>query len=273
MSVNRRLSGALLALLGPLTVVGCQPATTCPENGAPCGGDPTGAWTVVDACRDPVFAAPLQPTYQGQPVEMARQPNPVMTSSDWCSSLIVGPSGVSSFTFPHDTLSPSGGQITYAADGTYQATIDTTGPGAVDLSVACLTRAGSSTSCDTVAASLTAFAAVKPAQPGQPCTDSPSEPAGCQYYFSYENIACAPSGPSADAGCHCAYTVSFAGALAGRWSHTGSVLTHFDASKMLPSQADYCVDATNGRLSLWGHDQTSLFDQTGIRTLELQRMP
>ena len=49
---------------------------------------------------------------------MARQPNPVMASSDWCSSLFVS-SVTTAFTFPHDTLAISGGQITYGSDYPY----------------------------------------------------------------------------------------------------------------------------------------------------------
>ena len=221
-----------------------------------------------------MFAQPLQTTYLGQPVAMARQPVPMTTSSDWCSALFVGFSGVNSFLFPHDTLAVSGGQIVYAADdatdlqGTYQAAIQTGGPGRIDLSRACLTRSsGSSLTCDMVAAELVAFAAMKPADPGVPCTDSPAEPSSCQFYFSYQNIACA-AGP--DGGCGCTYDVSFAGAVKGRWGRNGTVLTHADASKMLPSQVDYCVASPGQRMTLWGHDRTSIFDQTGIRTLELQ---
>ena len=46
-----------------------------------------------------------------------------------------------------------------------------------------------------------------------------------------------------------------------------------DAKKMLPTQADYCVGGGGSTLSLWGHDRTSLFDEAGLRTLKLQRMP
>jgi hypothetical protein len=273
-SVHGELAVALLLLLA----AACQP-DRCPEDGQPCGGDPSGSWNVVNACRDPVFSPPVQVTYLGQPVAMARQPNPMMSSSDWCSSIVLGSSSsVTAFTFPHDTLSVSGGTITYVSDsddpeqrrGTYQAVIKTTGAGSVDLSPACLTRSGTSLTCDMVTAALVDFAAVSVADPRVPCTDSPSEPASCQFYYSYANISCAQS---AGGGCRCTYSVSFAGALNGRWIRTSALLTHSDASKMLPSQADYCVDSASGSMAMWGHDRTSILNQTGIRTLELLRAP
>lgn len=271
MTVNPWSVGALLLLGG----VACQPEVTCPANGVPCGGDPSGTWRVANACRDPIFEPPLPTTYLGQPVEMARQPRPMMTSSDWCSSIFIGNGGVTSFVFPHDTLSPSGGQITYVSDdpqqqqGTYEAVIDTSGRGGVDLSPACLQRSGATiASCDAVAAALTTFAATKLADPGVPCTDGLGQPSQCQFYFSYQNISCAGS---PDAGCRCAYDVSFAGALKGRWVRSGSVLTHSDLSKMLPSQADYCVANGGTSLNLWGHDRTSLLNQSGMRSLQLEK--
>jgi hypothetical protein len=249
--------------------LGCE-ADRCAEDGSPCGGDLTGTWRISDACRDPAFAAPVQATYQSQPVAMARQPVPETTSSDWCSSVVIGAQGLTTFVFPHDTLSVKMAQLSYAADGTYQARIDTTGRGGIELSASCLTRFGVSVGCDAVAASLADFAAQMRTTPGFHCSDSPSEPAGCLFYYSYQNIGCAPDGNS---GCACAYDVSFAGTFNGRWSAAGGRVIHFDDSKMLPSQADYCVGGTGDALSLWGHDRTSLFDEPGLRTLKFQRMP
>jgi len=262
--------GSIILLLG----FGCQPEVSCAEDGKPCGGDPSGTWNVTNFCRDPVFAPPLQPTYLGQPVEMARQPSPTMASSDWCSSLFVGGSAVTSFTFPHDTLTVSGGQLTYVSDdsqqlqGTYDAVLDTSGAGNIDLSASCLTRSGATFTCDMVAAALVRFAALKPADPGVPCTDSPSEPSLCQFYYSYKDIQCVGTAAS---GCRCTYGVSFAGALHGRWTRAGSLITHSDTSKMLPSQADYCVNSAGGSMALWGRGRTSILNQTGVRTLKLQK--
>jgi hypothetical protein len=265
-------AGGLLALLSLLLAsAGCQGDAGCVADGTACGGDPTGTWTVTGACRDPAFAAPQQTTYQSQPVAVARQPAPVTTSSDWCSMLVFGAQGLASFVFPHDTLAVSGGQVTYAGDGTFQAVIDTAGPGRIDLSASCLTRVGASATCDVVAAALADLAAAPGGQaPGIPCTDSPAEPSSCRYYYTYASVACAGD---ASGGCACTYDVSFAGTFTGRWTAAGDRLVHFDATRTLPSQADYCVDGAGAALSLWGHDRTALFDEPGIRTLHLQRVP
>jgi hypothetical protein len=248
---------------------------TCGEGGPACGGDPTGTWNVVGACRDPVFAPPYQSTYAGQPVAVAREPNPVMASSDWCASLVLGGSGITAFAFPHETLAVSPTtQLVYTSDGpgqgTYQANIDTGGPGQIDLSTSCLTRLGASLGCGEFTTALTDFAAMRPGDPGVPCNDGLDQPARCQFYFSYSNIACAAL---AAGGCRCTYQISFASLMSGRWRSEGATLVHSNAAKMLPSEADYCVGRAGESLSLRGHDRTSLLNQTGIRTLELERAP
>jgi hypothetical protein len=252
--------GAILSLLG----LGCQSETTCAAAGSPCGGGVTGSWTVSDACRDPAEMPPLQTTYQGQPAVVARQPPPQTASSDWCSSLVYGPP-VTGFAWPHDTLAVASGHLTYAADGTYQAVIDTEGPGGIDLSAACLTRFGMAPTCDQVQAALVDFAAAaKGNKPSLHCTDSLSEPSNCDYYRSADSIACTNDG---EGGCACTYHVAFAGTFSGTWTASGGVLTHFDATGLLPSQADYCVSGASGALTLWGHGGTSLFDEPGIGRL------
>jgi len=275
--VNVSNVGTLLAVISlglglGLGGLGCQNDTACAEDGTPCGGDPTGSWSVSGACRDPAFAAPIQPTYVGQPVAQARQPVAPTTSSDWCSAVAINAQGLSAFVFPHDTLAVTGAgsQITYASDGTYQAVIHTAGQGAIDLSASCLQRFGVAVTCDALAAELTDYAAGQLSAPSFTCTDSPDEPAKCAYYYTYSGITCTDNG---NQGCACRYGVNFAGTFGGKWSTGATQLVHFDAKKMLPTQADYCVGGGGSTLSLWGHDRTSLFDEAGLRTLKLQRMP
>jgi hypothetical protein len=264
---------SLLALVIAGLGLGCQNDTGCVEDGTPCGGDPTGTWTLTGACRDPAFAAPVQTTYVGQPVAQARQSVAPTTSSDWCSAVAVNAQGLTAFVFPHDTLSvsPAGSLVTYNADGTYQAVVHTVGQGNIDLSASCIQRFGVAVTCDSLAAQLTDFAARQLSVPGFTCTDSPDEPAICDYYYTYSDIRCADNG---NQGCACTYGVDFAGTFNGKWSRAGTTtLVHFDDKKMLPSQADYCVGGGGNALSLWGQDRTSLFDEPGLRTLNLQRMP
>jgi hypothetical protein len=260
----------IAAMFSP-AVFGCQGETSCAENVSPCGGNASGTWNVAGACRDPIYAPPVQATYQGQPAQVARQPIPNPTTSDWCSTITYGTgTSITSFVFPHDTLNVSGGQLSYNGDGTYQSVINTTGPGSIDLSHECLTRSGTTLSCEGLTTGLTQFAGQMRAMPGVPCSDSPSEPASCQYYYSYPNIACADD---SQGGCLCTYTVLFAGTYQGRWIAQGSILNHFDASSLLPSQADFCIDGSGGSMTLWGHDRTPILGQPGLLTLNLQKAP
>jgi hypothetical protein len=235
----------------------CQGQDPCPMNGTPCGGDPSGSWTVVNWCREASYDPPQPLTYYGQPDTMARQPPPEATSSDWCSYLVYDANmGIKSFLFPHDALLPSGGSVTYDANGTFGAKLSTTGTGHVDLSASCLTRFGDrfgalDTRCANLASDLTTLAATE---------------------LSYQNIGCYDD---QDGGCKCTYDIAFepsGGSMSGRWGTDGTLLTHFSGAMQLPSQADFCVDGS-GILTLWGHDQTDIWDQSGLRTLSLQRLP
>jgi hypothetical protein len=264
-----RLAVALRLAALALLCAACRPEVACGGGAAPCGGDAAKQWTVVNGCRDPIATEPVPPTYLAQPTTPKRQPLPEPTTTDWCSSLVYGTTGVTSFQFPYDTLSIASGSFAYAADGTYQAHLTTHGPGSIDLSAACRTRFGGSYSCDMIAAALADYVAMKPPDPGTHCTDAQNESRACEHFKSYDGIQCADDGAG---GCQCSYQVTFAGVFTGTWSASGGILTHFDASGLLPSQADYCVDAAGDAMTLWGRDGASLLDLPGVRRLDLQQM-
>ena len=275
MNLNRSAPAAAATIVGLFVAAlgaGCgNLAQVCGAPGAACGGDATGTWNVVGGCRDPIFTPPVQMTYVGQPAQVARQPVPSATSSDWCASIIFGTRGsISNFVFPHDALSVSGGSFAHNGDGTYQIELDTTGPGSVDLSANCLTRSGLALTCDMVAASLTTFASAAPVSPGVPCSDSLAEPSSCRFYNAYRDIHCDGNDLG---GCSCSYTVAYAGTFKGHWLAQGSTVTYFDASSLLPSQADYCVKGSGSRMNLWGHDGTSILGEPGVMSLSLEKAP
>jgi hypothetical protein len=252
----RRAAVGLCAIVGGIAA--CQAQDPCAPTGKACGGDPSGQWTVIDGCREPTYTAPQPLTYYGQPDTTARQPPPEATSSDWCSYLVYDPTrGITNFIFPYDTLFVSkGGAINYVSDGTFAVLLATKGNGHVDLSAACLTRFGqrfaSPSRCEALTMDLMAFAATEPSYQDINCLDDGAEGCGCTYSIAFE-----PSG----------------GPLSGHWGSSGDLLTHFAGSKQLPSQADYCVDSASGTMTLWGHDRTDIWDQAGLRTLVLERMP
>jgi hypothetical protein len=243
--------------------VGCSVDDECaPADGA-CGGDPSGTWAIADACRDPTYQAPRPVTYFGQAETTARQPPPEATSSDWCSYLMYDPAmGITNFVFPYDTLQISSGRVGYDGGGGYAALLSTTGAGAVDISASCLTRFGAIPTCAT-------------ADPSAPAATRSLTDDLRAYSISlgspFQDITCAGDGRD---GCACTYTIAFepsGGALSGRWSTQGTVLTHFAGTKLIPSQADFCV--AGDTMTLWGHDRAAIWDQPGLRTVTLQRMP
>ena len=250
--------GALAWLAaGWLAAAGCRPAELCQE-GTPCGGSPVGEWTARSGCRDPLYQPPTRLTYRNQPQTAAREPPPEATSSDWCSYLVYGATGITNFLFPFDTPKLSGAGVNFNADGSYSARLTTQGDGSVDLPAGCLTRFGAQVTCG----------------PGSGTPDA-SGPRSLQDDLtafasqagSYSGIVCQDA---AGGGCHCSYQVQFDPTVGGFWSAGGGVMTLTDSNHRLPSLVDFCLDPATGLLSLWGHNRASIWDQLpGSRTLVL----
>src|SRR5262245_41775046 len=145
------------------SLAGCRAQDPCAPVGNACGGDPSGNWKVVEACQEASYVPPQPLTYYGQPSNMARQPPPEGTSSDWWSYLVYDPTrGVTNFLFPYDALTLVGGTVTYEMNGLYAALMNTTGTGSIDLSGSCLQRFAAAPTCDELTASLATFAATEP---------------------------------------------------------------------------------------------------------------
>ena len=251
--------GAAVAL-----TLGCSMEDECAPTGDACGGDPSGQWAIASSCRDPYYQLPRPVTYFGQAETMARQPPPEATSSDWCSYLTYDPiMGITNFVFPYDTLDITSGRVAYDGGGAYAALLSTTGEGGVDISASCLTRFGAVPTC-------------APADPSLPPPSTRSLTDDLRAYSislgsPFQDIVCADNG---DDGCACTYTIAFepsGGGLSGRWSTQSTLMTHFAGTKLIPSQADFCVSGDT--MTLWGHDRAAIWDQPGLRIVNLQRMP
>jgi hypothetical protein len=253
---------ALVALLGGAAACGMD--DPCAPKGDACGGDPSGQWTVVDSCRDPAYQNPDPVTYYGQTENMARQPPPEPTSSDWCSYLLYDPAkGITQFTFPHDTLAIRTGHVSYQGLGTYAALLSTIGSGAVDISASCLTRFSVLFQC--------APADSSGLPPGVRSVNDDLNAYSVSLGSPDQNIACSDDGSG---GCFCSYDIASepsGGGLSGRCSTQGSLLTHFAGIKLIPSQADVCVSGDT--MTIWGHDRAAIWDQAGLRTVTLTRTP
>ena len=245
-----------------LGVLACRMDDPCAPKGDACGGDPSGEWEVTGACRDPAYQNPEAVTYYGQTQNMARQPPPEPTSSDWCSYLIYEPTmGITNFVFPHDTLGIRTGRVNYDGIGTYAVLLSTVGSGTVTISASCLTRFSVHFQCGPADASTPA---------GVRSVTDDLTTYSIALGSPEQNIACGDDGSG---GCFCSYTIASepsGGGLSGRWSTQGALLTHFAGTKLIPSQADICVSGNT--MTIWGHNRAAIWDQAGLRTVTLERM-
>jgi len=250
-----------IAAAGCLALLACRMDDPCAPQGDACGGDPTGQWTVTDSCRDPAYQNPEAITYYDQTQNMARQPPPEPTSSDWCSYLLYDPvQGITQFTFPYDTLAIATGRVTYDAAGTYAALLATGGGGSIDISASCLSRFSVHYQCGAADASTPA---------GTRSVEDDLTAYSVSLGSPQQNIACADDGRL---GCLCSYEIASepsGGGLSGRWSTQGALLTHFAGTKLIPSQADVCVSGDT--MTVWGHNRAAIWDQAGLRTVTLMR--
>jgi hypothetical protein len=257
------MRSTLPAGMSCLALLACHMDDPCAApSGAACGGDPTGLWMVTDTCRDPAYQGPDPVTYYGQTQNMARQPPPEPTSSDWCSYLLYDPvRGITQFTFPYDTLAIASGHVTYDGVGTYGALLATSGQGSVAISASCLTRFSVDFQCG-------------PMDPAAPVPGVRSVTDDLAAYSvtlgsPFQGIDCADDG---NAGCHCIYDIASepsGGGLSGRWSTQGALLTHFASTKLIPSQAELCVSGDT--MTVWSHNRAWIWGLPGLRSVTLAR--
>lgn len=265
--VVARLSGQLsrrLVLLALLCVAGaCRPADACAENGAVCGGDPSGNWVELDACQDPALqdTAVGKRTYRNQPAVTAGAAPPEPTSTDWCADLVYRPSSIS-LNLPRDTPAVRGAYLTYnssdtiaTADadrrGTYSVFLTSSDRSEIQVSRSCLERFGYSATCAELGVAFAAFGTSLGGVKETSCADG------------------------ADGGCLCSYlseSDAAGGNLTGTFKSKGGLLTHYAGDMVLPSEVDYCVSPDRAQLTLWGQARSNILDFRGLRTLVFRRV-
>jgi hypothetical protein len=241
----RAIAAGIVLLFG----AACAPTDKCANDGTPCGGNPTGDWTLIDSCQDPAYVPTTQRTHLGQTIDVARTPPPEPASADWCADLKYGPSGITALNLPRDTPKILGAYLRYGADNTYGVFLASSATTSFEFSWSCLTRFGYSSTC---------------AQFGEAFANYGANLGGVK------NTSCQNS----ENGCRCTYTSESDAAgtnLTGTWSANGSVISHFANSMLLPSQVDFCQDRAD-HMTVWGRDRTNIFDIPGVRTLTLQRI-
>jgi hypothetical protein len=291
--LSRPMLGALstivaAATLGVVFGSGCGGVGaegTCPALEA-CGGDPTGTWSIQQACEYQA-PRPTQPTdvmdYMGTPpippTLTPPQPQPTQlvaaNSGDWCSSLDYNGGTVNNVTLWHDvpTLQP-GSEIAFNPDQTYTALykFSTQYPGArntTHFAPICLTANGGDPTCADLEAGLTKFYAPGGGTPPPPPT--------------FNNIQCTTS--PADKGCDCTYYFALQVVDQGTWSRSGDTIsqqnsnfTYNGAVLKLASPAQtmkttFCRPTSDtSTLYLTGANGASISDLVGLRTLSLKAM-
>ena len=277
------LAFASLALLAAIGCSGKGTEGTC-VDGATCGGDPTGNWTVVGSCQ---YAADqiIQPLGPGenvknpQPPVLTASPVAATTSGEWCSRLFyafnptdpaVSTSHIREVDLPHGAPAlTSGGSVSFNADFTYSVRLNFVGGNATHFAPLCLQVGGATPSCPDLAANLQTFYVTKA---GVDANNAPVPPA-------FDTISCSDS---AQGGCDCQYNYSVVLTDAGNWANLGKVLTQSStassyqyngqpvAASQTPSKAlaaSFCVNG--GSLTMSGYNGTSISDAPGLRVLSL----
>ncbi len=280
------------ATLGVLCGGGCGGVGaegTCPAL-LSCGGDPSGTWTIQQACE---FEAvrPTQPTdvmdFMAQPNTPSigatlppPQPQPTQlapsTSGDWCFGLDYNDSQVKNVSLWHDepVLQPGSTIVFDSMDHTYTATyqFSTHGPGfnnSTHFAPICLAANGANPppTCTDLATGLTMYYAAGTSTPQPPNT--------------FNDIKCTTS--SSDGGCDCTYYFAVLVVDSGTWSYSGDTIfeqnSNFTyngqavklASPVDTMQVTFCRQDGGGHhtLDLSGARGGSLSGLVGLRTMRL----
>jgi hypothetical protein len=267
-------ASALLVSFGIVGLSGCKTQPFC-EPLAACGGDLLAgasdfymkdglvdrSWTVIaaGACQDQLQLPPVTVSLARQPPPVANQRPPDNATADWCGNLVIKSTGeIKEFLVYAPPLPLKVGELTISQDydkatdrGTYvfQSTIDQTRD--LVFSESCLTAQGIRLTCPVLGRRLGEFLAPEANIYNMRCQD--------------------PDDPN-QGGCVCKFELSFIGGEAGRWAKqaNGTQIEFFENTNYSPAAlADYCFTDKNGPLLLTGSNETPLFNEKGLRTLQM----
>jgi hypothetical protein len=186
----------------------------------------------------------------------ARLPLPDEAFYDWCDLLVFkteDPGMYEANHTPHFSLADQqigDAYVHYDADGTYSAILTKTGTYVADYPPTCVRGFGGvGDVCTQVQTYLTAKSG------------------------NAKNIQCVPS-PIDPAGCACRFEVSIVSGGSGLYSGGGNTINHAMTKRPdgtqaadFPAAATYCNKGSS--LELTGKDGAYLFNQPGLRTLDL----
>jgi hypothetical protein len=269
MTTNTQPTSLCMALLGlALTVAtGCTQSPKCDELGT-CGGNPTGDWLLSaghPSCSESLYRPALDPRLVRGDQPPARIPLPDEAFYDWCDLLTFKTADSAMYDANHvPTFSSSDPQIGAAwvrygapvnGGGAYTVALTTTGTYVADYPPTC----------------IRGFGAKDDPVLGPVCTQ-------LQTYLTAKgtaarNIACITSLEDPQA-CTCQFDISRVNSGSGTYAIQGNTIVHALTARMdgsaaadFPASATYCAES--GGLQLTGKDGAYLFNQAGLRTLDL----
>jgi hypothetical protein len=256
------LCGLVLAL-----TTSCAQNPTCSELGT-CGGNPVGDWVLAaghPSCSEQLYRAPIDPRLAKGDQPAARLPLPEESLYDWCDALIFktdDPNSVDSnhlarFSVADQTVGAA--WIHYDGAGNYAALLTKTGTYVAEYPSGC----------------VRAFGAMDDATGGGVCTQ-------VQAYLAAKssvgrNIACVSTPNDPTGGCTCRFSISIQSGGSGTYKPASSnTIVHQLTARFpdksqaadFPSYATFCNKGTS--LQLTGADGGYLFNEPGLRTLDLQ---
>jgi hypothetical protein len=285
----RLLATSALVSIAALAI-GCKQTTLCSALGD-CGGGPPvgikpgtdGNWVLAPghpSCAEDLYMPASDPRLQmASPTEFGT-PYPEPAVYDWCLLLVTGPEpgdGIQVFPPRLYQESPAYGFVTlkFQSDGHFSSGITLTGTFLLELPAYCVRAFGAQPG------------PMDPTVPNSPVVDVCTRLQTPLYNAAistgaYKNLTCEADtadvrakyglgGADDPMGCLCRYDVNATGGPAGTYRVDGNVITDFpDAvSSNFPQQTTYCLQGD--RLQLTGANGAYLFDQKGLRTLDLLR--
>ncbi len=271
--------------------VGCKQATLCHALGACGGGAPIGIkpgtdgnWVIAaghPSCSEELYIPASDPRLSMASPTTAGTPNPEPAVYDWCALLVAGPGAGTAIEVNSPRLYEGGAQygfvtLKFQADGHFSSGITLTGTFVLELPAQCVSAFGASAG------------QLDPTDPTSPVVDVCQRLSGPLYNSAintgaYQNLECAANtaqlraqlgldGAADPAGCLCRYDLDETGGPAGTYQllNQNTIIDYPDAvNSNYPQESTFCLQGDE--LQLTGADGAYLFDQKGLRTLDLVR--
>jgi hypothetical protein len=269
--------------------LGCKQAPLCQALGACGGGAPIGIqpntdgnWVIAPghpSCSEDLYIPASDPRLSMASPTTAGTANPEPAVYDWCSLLVAGP-GMNIEVNP-PRLYEGGAQygfvtLKFQADGHFSSGITLTGTFILELPAMCVSAFGAT------------GGQLDPSDPASPVVDVCKRLEGPLFNSAintgaYQNLECAANtsqlraqlgldGAADPAGCLCRYDLDETGGPAGTYAleNQNTIIDFPDAvNSNYPQRTTYCLQGDD--LQLTGADGAYLFDQKGLRTLDLVR--